>query len=491
MDPIDLFLRAAASHPRHAAVAASGEAIAYEDLEERCRRVAARTAALGADKVLIALPQGADAYAAMLGVGLGGGCYAPVNVRAPKDKTLHVARQFEPEMILCSPEDEAWWRESVPGANVTTPRAIRRVAPLTEARPRNTLAYVIFTSGSTGRPKGVAIPRGALDHYVAWLGDAFAITADDRVSQHPNIAFDLSVMDIYGGLCRGATLCPIVSPGDRLMPARALARERITIWISVPSVISLMTRARQATAENLRSVRLFAFCGEPLAREHLDALFTARPAARVVNTYGPTEATVSMTALPLSANDYHGACAASVALGDPIPGMDLRLVGGANPDEGEIVITGPQLAAGYWRDPEATAKAFRTLDIDGRPTRAYFTGDWARRVGAQIYFEGRVDFQVKVRGHRLELEEVAGAIRALGWPDARALIWRGELTAVVEAEKIDAERLRRDLIGRIEGHAIPTVIRAIPAMPRSDNDKIDQAAIVRWLEADAPSGVAS
>jgi D-alanine--poly(phosphoribitol) ligase subunit 1 len=292
--------------------------------------------------------------------------------------------------------------------------------------------------------------------------------------------------DIFGALCYGATLVPLETDADRLTPARFIARNGISVWNSTPSAISLMMRARQVTAENLESVRLFNFCGEPLLKEHLKAIFKARPDVLVQNTYGPTEATISMTALELRAQDYESACELSVAIGDAVPGMAYHLVGGSSPDEGEIVITGPQLADGYWRDEAKTRETFRSLDVGGAEHRGYFTGDWAERRAGNVYFKERIDFQVKVRGHRVELDEVAFAIRGCGWPVV-CVFKRGEaLAAVVEAvegSSFDEAALRSDLKEQLDAHAIPERIRLIDHMPRSENDKIDRKAAAEWLEA--------
>ena len=505
-DCLESFLARAAAAPDHAAVR-SDTAVSYRDLEDRARRIATAVARHAEPKVLIALPQGADAYAAMIGVGLGGGYYAPLNMSAPAAKRALVAREFAPDVVIVSRDDVDSSSAMAPQARIVDVGQLAREAPLRGAGKRSKLAYVIFTSGSTGTPKGVVISRAALDHYVASIKHTFGIEAHDRVSQHPNIAFDLSVMDIYGALCHGATLCPIAGRGDKLFPARTIAREGITVWISVPSVVSLMARAGELNSTNLKSVRTFCFCGEPLLKEHLDALFQACPSAVVVNSYGPTEATVSMTSLRLTARDYQSACFESVAIGQPIPDMGLHLVGGDAPDEGEIVITGPQLAEGYWNDPAQTTRSFRNLLLNGRMTRGYFSGDWAVRNGGHTIVKGRLDFQVKVHGHRLELDEVAAAIRSAGWPEVCVLVWRGTLAAVIETAQgatCDDGALRGALTAKLEAHAIPAVIVPIAAMPRNENDKIDRLAVSQWLdrmnppaaerripESDSPSEVRS
>jgi D-alanine--poly(phosphoribitol) ligase subunit 1 len=232
---------------------------------------------------------------------------------------------------------------------------------------------------------------------------------------------------------------------------------------------------------------LFNFCGEPLLPTHLEALFTARPDVLVRNTYGPTEATIAVTDLPLSKDDYRGATQNSVAIGPPIPGVGLHLVGGTQADEGEIVITGPQLAVGYWRDAAKTNEVFRNLAINGRTERAYYTGDWAERRNGHVFFKHRIDFQVKIRGYRVELDEVAAAIRDCGWPVSCVFV-RGEaLAAVVEyvpGRKFDSAELLDELANKIEAHAVPVAVRMIDQMPRNDNDKLDRKAVAIWFESE-------
>ena len=272
-DFLDRFLAQAAARPRRAAVRSVDEGVTYSDFEKCARQIANIVSRLETPRVLVALPQGVLAYAAMLGVGMGGGFYAPVNVEAPDAKLSLIMRQFEPGLILCDPSTSMSEEFARSGANVVFPEFVAGVDPIDHPDRRNDLAYVMFTSGTTGAPKGVVISRAALKHYTDWLTTEMGFAADDVVSQHPNIAFDLSVMDIFGALCNGATLAPIVSKGDRPTPARAIAREGITYWISVPSVVSLMMRAGHATAAHLLSVRKFAFCGEALLPEQVQALF--------------------------------------------------------------------------------------------------------------------------------------------------------------------------------------------------------------------------
>ncbi len=485
-DVVDRFLLVARMQPEHPAVVTPGATLSYGALERRVRLLAAQFAQVAAPCVLVALPQGADAYAAMLAAGLAGGHYTPLNVAAPPAKLRRVAEQLRPDFIVGAPAMTAALR--VGDAACVDPEHLAPLAPFEGTGERHARAYTIFTSGSTGAPKGVMVSRAALNHYVQWLGESVGFGPDDRVSQFPNIAFDLSVMDIYGALCFGASLHPVTGQGDRLMPARMIERERITVAVFVPSVISLMMRMREANARRLGTVRRFVVCGEALRPTQVEAVFAACPDAVLQNTYGPTEATVSMTSVELRAGDYARACGATVAIGDAIPGMGLHLLGGPHADEGEIVITGPQLANGYFGDPAKTAAAFREVLVEGEQVLGYHTGDWAERRGGQVFFRERVDFQVKVHGFRIELDEIADAFARSGWPVV-CVFKRGEgLAAVVERRdgaEPDLVALRHALLERIEAHAVPEEIRAIDAMPRNDNDKVDRAQAMAWFETAA------
>jgi D-alanine--poly(phosphoribitol) ligase subunit 1 len=358
-DVVDRFLYCADANPSHPAVVIDGRTFSYGDLEQRVRAFAHAFARFEAPRVLIALPQTADAYAAILAASLAGGYHTPLNVAAPVEKLRRIASLLEPDIIVGQGELAAALAAEAPNATMLDPAEIDETMQFQGRGRRHRLAYVIFTSGSTGLPKGVMVPRSALDHYVQWMTDVFEISPQDRVSQHPNLAFDISMTDVFGALCHGATLYPLLREVDRLMPARMIEREKITVWNSVPSVVSLMMQAGQATAANLVSVRLFNFCGEPLLPEQLEALFAVRPDVLVRNTYGPTEATIAVTDLPLRKDDYRLATTTSVAIGAPISNIGIHLIGGRHAEEGQVVIcsAAPPTAARSTSSKSAAAPA--------------------------------------------------------------------------------------------------------------------------------------
>jgi len=481
MDVIHRFLETADSDGDRIAVRTRSAQTSYRELVALVRKFAACFSIVESPKVLVAYEQGSYAYAAMLGTMLAGGFYVPVNVSAPREKLFAICKSFDPDIIAGDDSMLALLRSASPEAIQVGFSDIDSIEPMKGCGSRNAVAYVIFTSGSTGQPKGVVISHVALSHYIDWVIASEIFSRADCVSQYSNIAFDLSVLEIFGALCRGATLVPFTSRSERLMPAETVRSSRITVWVSVPSVIGLMVGAKQLTIENVATVRRFFFCGEPLLETHVKGIFTVCPQAEIWNAYGPTETTVSLTCLKLTANTYASAVGTSVALGSAIPGMELHLIGGDNANSGEIAIVGPQLAIGYWDDAEQTAKAFRGLDISGTCRRAYFSGDWARMTNGHLFFESRVDHQVKIHGFRIELNEVASAIRALGWEEVVVLKLNGELAAIIEDKTgtggPNPSELHARLCDKLDRYAIPSQFITVQAFPRNDNDKIDLKAV--------------
>lgn len=482
LDVIDRFFSVSARDGESVAVYNDTTRVRFKDLAAYVRKYATLFSSTSAPKVMIAIDHGTDAYAAMLGTIMVGGFYAPVNTAAPVEKIRAICQEFQPTIILANDITLASLSDIAPAAKRCRPLDIQSIEEFRGLGFRNKIAYVIFTSGTTGTPKGVVISNASLSHYINWVVDSEMMKPGDRVSQYTNIAFDISVLDIFGTLCSGAMVVPLTTRSDRLMPALGVRKYGITVWISVPSVIALMMRAKQLNSENLSSIRRFFFAGEPLLETHLRGIFDVLPHSEVWNAYGPTETTVTMTCLKLNSDNYASFTRASVAIGDVIPGMHIRLIGGDEPDAGEIVIGGPQVAEGYWNSPTLTANSFQAVDWCGSSMRAHFSGDWGRRVNGQLYCESRIDFQVKIDGLRVELNEIAAAIRAAGWPEVAVFKLSGKLVAAIETKSGNKnspakKQLHSLLMSKLDAYAVPAHYVMIDEFPRTSNDKTDRKAI--------------
>jgi len=433
-------------------------------------------------KVLIYLPQEIGAYAAMFAAHQAGGYYGVINLEWPPNQQQRVFDLFKADAVVFD-SSTVPLMESMAGSGVAVDLSNLPTDRLTSRRPAHDLAYVMFTSGSTGTPKGVMISSTGLANYVDWSIREMALTRNDRWSQHSNIAFDLSVLDVYGALCSGASLHPLTSLTERMFPARFVRQRQLTIWNSVPSVVDMMRASNEVTSDNLFSLRLLTFCGEPLLREHVRAIFNARPDVEIYNTYGPTEATVSCTLLRLNKEMYESASRGSIAFGEPIQNMGLHLIDGATPDEGEIVLSGSQLARGYWEAPELTAEAFMEVDIAGVPTPVYRTGDWGIREDGHNYFASRIDRQIKIRGHRVELNEIDKAARDAGVRSACTVFVDHALYCYVEGDgPVDLVLVRREMEKVLPHYAMPSSIQQLDKLPRNSNEKIDANLLIEMVK---------
>ena len=408
--------------------------------------------------------------------------YVPLDTVLPRqriDKILAISRPA----LLLTPENVA--RLSC-GA---TP------APETRAQWDDPF-YILFTSGSTGEPKGVIITLGCLEHFVRWmleeqkfvpLGETFLNTAP--------FSFDLSVMDLYCSLATGGTLFSVGRDlvANPKMLYRALGNSGATTWVSTPSFAQMCLVEGKFSEEMLPRIRRFLFCGETLAAQTAARLLERFPRAQVWNMYGPTEATVATTSVSIDLSILEKYSA--VPVGRPTPGTDVFVVNDAGEtlpaqERGEIVIAGPNVSPGYLRRPELTAAAF----FEHGDRRAYRTGDQGRFRDGLLFFEGRMDSQLKISGYRIEVGDVEANLLAL--PSVRdavvtPVIKNGAAQSlaafVVLSSRIEVshfeltQSLRRQLAQRLPVYMLPRKFVFLDAFPLTANGKADRAQLAQCL----------
>lgn len=352
----------------------------------------------------------------------------------------------------------------------------------------------MFTSGSTGTPKGVQVLHGNARRYVDIVTERWAMTERDRCSQTFDMTFDLSVSDMFVTWDAGACLC--CPPADAVVkPAKFIQQSDLTVWFSVPSVGLLMKRFGMLKPDSFPSLRLCLFCGEPLPIELAEAWARAAPNAAVENIYGPTEVTIACTAYR-----YETVRAAEeaefgvVPIGWPLPATETRTVDEQLKDvepgqTGELLLVGPQVTPGYWRDPDKTAAAFVRLRGDDRVY--YRTGDRVRRPRGDgpLTYLGRVDNQVKISGYRVELGEIEAVLREeTGFDEVVAVAWPridtgyAGVVAFVSASAVDVRQVQTAVGRRLPDYMVPRDIRVLPEIPLNVNGKFDRNALVRLLE---------
>ena len=401
--------------PGALAVVSAGERLTYLELEERANRLARHLRARGVgrgSRAAVLLPRSPDAYAALLGILKAGAAYVPLDPEYPVDRVAFILRDCEAE-VLVTTASLASQHPRFGGALVSLDADAAAIAAESHARlapgevgngPRD-LCYIIYTSGSTGRPKGVMVEHRSACHLVHAEGELFQVRPEDRVYQGFSLAFDASVEEIWLAFRAGATLvaatCETAGAGPDL--SRHLAQSRVTVFSTVPSLLSVLT-------EPIPTLRLLILGGEKCPAPLVERW--ARPGLRMVNTYGPTEATVIATYADLAAGK-------PVTIGRAVPGYRVVLVDDRMEPVppgavGEICIGGPGVARGYVGLPEETRARFvpdRFAPADEPGARMYRTGDLGRIDGeGNLEFVGRSDAQVKLRGFRVELGEIESVL---------------------------------------------------------------------------------
>jgi amino acid adenylation domain-containing protein len=361
------------------------------------------------------------------------------------------------------------------------------------------MAHILFTSGSTGTPKGVVITHAMVTAFVDWAVRHFGTSADDRISGHPPLHFDLSTFDIYATLSAGAELHLV--PGELSMNPRKLAAlirdSELTQWFSVPSVLTYMAKFDAVEQHDFPHLERLLWCGEVLPTPVLVHWMKKLPHVTFTNLYGPTEATIASSyyTLPSCPTDETQPVPIGTACaGEELLVLDSSLAPVPPGGIGDLYIGGAGLSPGYWHDEEKTAAAFVT---DRRGRRIYRTGDLATvDAEGQFHFLGRADSQIKSRGYRIELGEVETALSAISEVRECAVVgldtggFEGTAICCAFAGDVDQVTLRKRLGETLPSYMLPSRWMVLDALPKNVNGKIDRRALRERFAAAAEEAAA-
>jgi amino acid adenylation domain-containing protein len=476
--------------PDAVAVAQGGREVTYRELDRGAARLAGTLRARGVGPevtVAIHLPKSPEAVVAILAVLRAGGCYLPLDPAYPEERL-------------------AWLRQDARAAVTLGSKDCKDFKDIKDCKdckdleddalvPAESAAYILYTSGSTGRPKGVVVSRGNLLASTLARLEGYAPPVSAFLIL-PSFAFDSSVAGIFWTLLQGGTLV-LPEEGEAADPvrlARLVAARRVSHWLSIPSLYSLLLDA--AGPRQLRSLAAVIVAGEAcpvgLPGRHCATL----PGVPLLNEYGPTEGTVWATAGALPAGEGQ-----KVDIGRPIAGARVLLLDRALRPvpagvPGELAIGGAGLARGYLGRPDLTAERFVPDPLATAPgARLYRTGDLARWLSdGRIDLLGRLDEQVKVRGFRIEPGEIETALESSPGVIRAAVVTRdlpsGDrrlVGCITGHADLDAAALRGSLARRLPAHMVPAELIVLAELPLSANGKVDRAALKRLL-ADQPAG---
>lgn len=483
-----LFEQHADNAPEQIAMVSPSGAISYAQLEEEANRLANHLLSLGleaGDIVAIALERSPDFVVAMLATLKAGACYLPLDLKQPQARLASLVADSGARYVICQDG------RGVPAGgdkcvSVHAEGASSQRPQIAKLDPEHG-AYLIYTSGSTGQPKGVLLQHRAIVDYLGGVLHALAPAPASRFALVSTVAADLGHTQLFGALCGGGTLV-LIDEETAFQPA-ALAefmrREQVDVLKITPSHLRGLLAAHPSADLLPRGTLIFG--GEAFDASLLDQIAALSPGLRVFNHYGPTESTVGAIVNRLDGRGF----SAGIPLGKPLPNRRLYVLDDAREPvapgvPGELYIGGAALAKGYLGADALTSERFVADPFAGQPHRMYRTGDRVRWLAnGELSFIGRVDSQVKIRGHRVELGEVETHVRALSPLISQVLVRLADvpdqgarlLAYVVANGALSADKLRTDLALRLPEHMIPTAFMQLDAIPLTANGKPDTRAL--------------
>jgi len=480
--------------PRHVdpsapALVFGADTLSYAEFNRRADSLAARLAAQGVGPeslVAVYLERSLELVLALHAILRAGGAYVPLDPDYPAERVNYMLSDALPTLVLTT-------RALQPrlGATSATVVCVDALPPETAAAPTPMLhdesaAYMIYTSGSTGRPKGAVNTHAGILNRLQWMQAALPLRTGDRVLQKTPYSFDVSVWEFFWPLMTGATLV-VAAPGVHRDPGQLIAliiAQRITTIHFVPSMLRAFLEAPGADA--CVSLRQVICSGEELPRDLVRLCHEKLPEAAVHNLYGPTEAAVDVT-WHAPTRDADG----PVPIGAPIANLEIHVL---DPElqpvpvgvPGEVYLGGLGLGRGYHRQAALTAERWVPHPSGGPGARLYRTGDLGRRrSNGEVEYLGRIDFQVKLRGLRIELGEIDAALRA--HPQVADAVCTLRTDAPTGARLVgyvvprdahlDQAALRTWLGTRLPDYMVPHAWVFLAALPLSPAGKIDRRAL--------------
>ncbi|MHC9536317.1 D-alanine--poly(phosphoribitol) ligase subunit DltA [Dellaglioa sp. BT-FLS60] len=484
-----------------------GETNTYQQLKEKSDALALHIIHLNLDKkspIMVYGNQKFNMLVAFLGSVKAGHAYIPIDSHSPAERLESIQKIAKPVACIAVAE--------LPEVKLNLPVILpAELAEITEnvqgveiPNPRNQVSgeetfYIIFTSGTTGQPKGVQISHNNLISYVNWMITDFSLPEQPNSLSQAPYSFDLSVMDVYPTLVMGGKLS--VLPQEVTDNFKALFQTLPTldlqVWVSTPSFMDICLLEPTFDADHLPDLSRFLFCGEELTHKTAAALKQRFPEAKIFNLYGPTETTVAVSSIEIT-NEILAEYP-RLPIGYSKTDTEMVVVNSENEivtngDEGELIIAGPGVSKGYLNNPEKTASAF--FKMDGKA--AYRTGDAVvKSAEGLLLYRGRIDFQVKLHGYRIELEEVDHYVsshmfvkQAITIPKYNKDHKVSQLIAYIVQKEHPFQRdteltaaIKKDLMDKMMSYMIPQRFVYVDTLPLTQNGKIDRKKLINEVNA--------
>lgn len=514
-----LLQESAARLPGAVAVVDGDRSMTYAELDERSSRLANLLVHLGVERgerVGLYLDKSLEAVIGIYAVLKTGAAYVPLDAAAPPARLGYIAADCGLRCLLTGLEKAGGWSGLVEhgagfdhlvvldGDPIDTelPPSVHAVdgtnlSPWPTSPPSvptidQDLAYILYTSGSTGRPKGVMLSHLNGLAFVEWASEHYGVTAGDHLSSHAPFHFDLSVFDLFAAAAVGArlVLVPRTTSVFPMEVRRFIERQEITIWYSVPSVLTMLAIRGELGVGALPRLRTVLFAGEVFPTKYLRELMRLLPHTRFANLYGPTETNVCTY---YDVDPIPDDQAEPIPIGRAIANVDVFVVtddgrAAATGEVGELYVRGNTVMHGYWGDPEKTAGVLGPSLLAGhRRDPAYRTGDLVQRQPDGNYkLLGRRDAQIKSRGYRIELGEIEAALyshpavlECVVVPVPDETVTNRIKAFVVTRHEVEERELVRHCRASIPGYMIPEVFHFAEMLPKTSTGKVDRQALSR------------
>lgn len=504
----------ARTRPNAVALVDGDRSLTFKELDEQSNSVASRLIELGVsrgDRVGIFLPKSADGVIAIYATMKAGAAYVPIDPSAPETRVAYIADNCNIRHVISSESKRGVWAAlfdagvehvialdtddtNAPGGPTIHYRswALSAGAPNDPGTIDQDLAYILYTSGSTGDPKGVMLSHRNCRAFVEWMVDEYSVTSDDRLSSHAPFHFDLSTFDLFGAGLAGAPVY-LVPKRATIFPveiARFIDENEISVWYSVPSVLTMLTDRAGLERGALPSLRTILFAGEVFPTKYLSRIMHQLPHVEFANLFGPTETNVCTAytlAEPPDEDDP------PVSIGKAITNVETFVVDDNDRivergEVGELLVRGPTVMNGYWGDPDRTSTRLVPSPIATHlENPVHRTGDLVQEMADGNYrFLGRSDDQIKSRGYRIELGDIEAALvahpsvleaAALAIPDE--FISNRIVAHISVNGEVDIREVKAFCEARIQKYMVPETFTIVEELPKTSTGKLDRQALLR------------
>jgi amino acid adenylation domain-containing protein len=489
-------------HSKNSAIIFEQNSLGYEDFIKKTNHFSRFLIENGAEKnkfVAVYMERSIDMVLSLISILKSGSAYVPIDTSLPEERLIYVLNDVNPKIIITQTKFEDKIRKitgskviAIDNPNLKLSKNAQKDLKITA---ENRWAYMIYTSGSTGKPKGVINSHNALYNRIIWMQKKLNASHKDVFLQKTPYSFDVSVWEFIWPFTLGAKLviCKPEGHKDPIYLQDLIYVNKVTILHFVPSMLRIFLK--HAKIEKLKSLSKVICSGEELSIELQNSFFSILPGVELYNFYGPTEAAIDVTFWKCKKLNK-----SILPIGKPIDNTQLYVLGKQKQllpkgCSGELHIAGDSLAIGYHNNPKLTKEKFITINIENSETRMYKTGDLVRwNEDNNLEYLGRIDFQVKINGIRIELNEIEYYLEELNYINAAKVIDVEEpngtkrLVAYIILENknstIESGSIIKHLKKKLPLYMIPQIYMEIDDFPLNSNGKIDRKSLPKWKKSD-------